>query len=318
METDFNKKLITAILKNIPGNIKPVAYLTGVLGMSRESAYRRIRNDIPFTTEELGQLASKLSFSVDNIIEENNLERAFFEFYSKERDPVQIYLMMLEKFNKLLEEMLQTNNIELIIALNGFPPTFRVFFNNLFKFTFYKWLHQSNEFSLSPHFSSVTLPDDMIRLQKKIKRNMMKIDNSVLILDPNVFSSLAKDIQYYYQRKLLDEADFYLLKDELKNMIDLFETIARTGVFDSKSKISLYLSSLHINANTAYFSYGETVKTMIWVFTVDPIIIQNLKVSARQKKWLLSLRRQSTLISQSNEILQAEFFDRQRKEIEGM
>jgi hypothetical protein len=316
MEMGFNKKLVTAILKKIPGNIKPVAYFTAILGMSRESAYRRIRGEIPFTTDELSRLAANLDFSVDNLVDENNLARASFEFYSKDDDPVQIYLSVLEKFNKLLENMLHSKQMESIIALNDFPPAFRVFFDHLLKFTFYKWLNQAGNVPFNQQFSAVTLPDEMILLQKKIKTNMPKIDNSVLILDPNIFSNLAKDIQYYFHRKLINTDDFHLLKEDLKKMIALFETITQTGVFNSKTKLNLYLSSLHISVNTAYFSYGDTAKTMIWVFAVEPIIINNLSISGKQKKWLLTLRKQSSLISQSNEILQSNFFDRQRKMVD--
>jgi hypothetical protein len=316
MEIGFNKKLVEAILKMIPENIKPVTYFTSVLGMSRESAYRRIRGDIPFTTDELSKLAAKLNFSVDNIVDKNNSARASFDFYSKDDDPVQIYLQVLEKYNELLENMFYSERKESLIALNDFPPAFRVFFDHLFNFSFYKWLHQAGDVSFNQQFSAITLPDEMILLQKKIKMNMPKIDNSVLILDPNIFSNLAKDIQYYFHLKLIDADDFHLLKEDLKKMVDLFETIAQTGVFDSKTKLNLYLSSLHIGVNTAYFSYGDIAKTMIWVFAVEPVTINNLAISGKQKKWLLALRKQSSLISLSNEILQTNFFDRQREMVE--
>jgi hypothetical protein len=316
METNMNKKLVATILKSIPKNIKSVAYLSTALHLSNESVYRRIRGDIPFTTDELTKLALKLKFSIDSIIEESDSERAFFNFYSKDRDPVLIYSAMLGKCNDLLENMLHSDTIESIMALNCLPPTFSVFFDHLFKFTFYKWLHQSNEISFNQNFSDIVIPDELISYQKKIRSNIMKIDNSVLIIDPNIFLNLAKDIQYYYQRRLLDKEDFRLLKKDLINTIDLFENMARTGFSGSEAKISLYLSSLHINANTGYFSYGDVIETLIWVLTVDPIMVCNLEVSNKQKKWLLSLRRHSTLISQSNEILQAEFFDQQRRQVD--
>jgi hypothetical protein len=44
--------------------------------------------------------------------------------------------------------------------------------------------------------------------------------------------------------------------------------------------------------------------------------VQTCALPIFQKKWFLSLKKSSTLISQSNEILQADFFDTQRKLIE--
>ena len=70
MNSELNKKLVAIILKNISENKKPVTYLVNALNISRESAYRRIRGDIPFTVQELVTLAADLKFSIDVIFEQ--------------------------------------------------------------------------------------------------------------------------------------------------------------------------------------------------------------------------------------------------------
>lgn len=50
---DISQKLISRILISIPDNINPVLYLMDLLDLSRESAYRRIRGEIPFTFWEI-------------------------------------------------------------------------------------------------------------------------------------------------------------------------------------------------------------------------------------------------------------------------
>jgi hypothetical protein len=316
MKAKVNEKLVATILKKIPPNIKPVAYLTNVLKISRESAYRRIRSSIPFSMEELAILSSLLEFSIDNIIEENNFGRASFNFYTMEKGPVNLYLSMLYRYNELLENMLNAKATDSIMALNHFPPIYQVFFDKLFKFTYYKWLHQSGELSFNLNFADVTLSEELSAIQKKILMNIRKLNNHVLILGPTTFLSLTQDIQYYYQRRLINENELNLLKDDLIKLIALFENIARTGSLGQEAKIYLYLSSLYVNANTGYFHYDNMVETLIWIFATNPIIIYNSNISTIQKDWLLSLKRQSTLISQSNEILQMEFFDQQRKYVD--
>jgi hypothetical protein len=318
MKMSLNNKIIEIVLKNIPPNIKPVAYLATTLTISRESSYRRIRGDIPFSMNEMVILASKLNFSIDSVIEENSPDRAYFDFYSININPVKVFSLMMEKSNDLLENMIGSDEAESVVALNSLPPTFMALYDNLFKFTFYKWLNQSDGVLFNLNFADVVLSNELIVLQKKIKMNIRKMGNCILLLDPNVVLCLVKDIQYYYLKRLISNDDLLSLKENLKEMVDSFENIARTGLFESGSQISLYLSSLHINANTGYFHYGDTTETHIWVFTVDPIVVYNKEVSEKQKIWLNSLKRQSTLISQSNEILQAEFFDQQRSYIESL
>jgi hypothetical protein len=54
--------LTTKILDSIPKNIKPIEYLIKILDISKESAYRRLRGEIPFTFEEMSKLSLDLDF----------------------------------------------------------------------------------------------------------------------------------------------------------------------------------------------------------------------------------------------------------------
>jgi len=102
-----------------------------------------------------------------------------------------------------------------------------------------------------------------------------------------------------------------LLRDDMLHLIDNYEKTAQTGSFGTINA-QLYLSSLCVNSNTVYYNCDDKPEPLFWVFTVNPVIIRNERFSAMQLKWLNSLRRQSALITQSNEIMQAEFFFRQR------
>jgi hypothetical protein len=317
MEKNFNKNLIDAILKNIPPKVKTASYLSNVLKMSRESAYRRIRGEIPFTADEFAKLSVRLGFSIDEIIGNNDFEHAFFEFSVDKKDPNEVYSVMLEKYATLLEKIETTKVADSVMSLNRIPLTFHVLFDNLHKFVFYKWLNQYNEVPLNLHFSAIEVPQEIMSLQKRIRFNFEKLKRRTLILDPNTFLSQVKEIQYYYQMKLLNDEDVSLLKKEMNGLVGLLENAAKTGTLGAyKTKIDIYLSFLSIHANTNYYAYDDTIRTIIWIFTANPMVIHNVNISNMQKKWLNSLKRQSTLISQSNEISQAEFFDQQRKYIE--
>ncbi|MDR3341036.1 MAG: hypothetical protein LBT25_13295 [Candidatus Symbiothrix sp.] len=285
--------------------------------MSRESAYRRIRGEIPFTADEFAKLSVRLGFSIDEIIGNNDFEHAFFEFSVDKKDPNEVYSVMLEKYATLLEKIETTKVADSVMSLNRIPLTFHVLFDNLHKFVFYKWLNQYNEVPLNLHFSAIEVPQEIMSLQKRIRFNFEKLKRRTLILDPNTFLSQVKEIQYYYQMKLLNDEDVSLLKKEMNGLVGLLENAAKTGTLGAyKTKIDIYLSFLSIHANTNYYAYDDTIRTIIWIFTANPMVIHNVNISNMQKKWLNSLKRQSTLISQSNEISQAEFFDQQRKYIE--
>ncbi|MDR0866325.1 MAG: hypothetical protein LBO74_15550 [Candidatus Symbiothrix sp.] len=313
MEMNLNAKLAKTILEKISKSVKPVAFLMEILQISRESAYRRIRGEIPFSVDELALLSRELKFSIDEIVVDNKSNHTFFDLsLIKTSGSSNEFSSLLQRYYTHLKSMLEKNPEQTIVALNRVPPVFRVSFNTIFKFTYYEWLQHNSEISSDQHFSTVFVTPEIMAWQEKIRSVLLQFNHTTMIWDPNVFLSLIKDIQYYYQRKLMSEEDVDLLKKEITAMIDLSEKTAKIGSLGN-SKVHVYLSPLFINASTSYVRFDHTVKTFIWVFIANPIIVNNPEVCSLQKRWLYSLRRQSTLISQSNEIQQAEFFDRQRE-----
>jgi len=315
MELELNKRLVENVLKHIPKNKKPVVYLVNALKISRESAYRRIRGDIPFTIAELITLATRLEFSIDDIYDQERQNHTFFDFTRMEKQSANFFLLMLKKYSELLEKISYARKLEIMMAFNTFPPVFYTSFNNLFKFAYYKWLYQDNGINRNLLYSEIVLPEEAAILQRSMKETIMKDAGMILILDMGIFLNLIKEIQYFYHRKLLTNEEMLLLKREILNMIEQYENMVQTGMYGD-AKIQIYLSSLCINSNTVYYKHDGKIDPLFWIFTVNPVIIQNTEFAAMQLKWISSLRRQSALITQSNEILQAEFFFRQREYID--
>ena len=315
MEFELNKRIVTNVLRHIPKNKKAVVFLVNALNISRESAYRRMRGDIPFTVDELVTLATQLDFSIDAIYDQEKQNHAFYDFSRMEKNTTDFFIVMLKKYNELLEKMKYAKKSEVIMAFNTFPPPFYTGFFNLFKFMFYKWSYQDKDIYRNKPYSETVLPDEAIVFQKKMKEGFIYGNNVVLILDMNVFLNLMKEIQYFYQRKLITGEELLLLKEDSFHLVEQYEQIVQTGKLGS-AKIQLYLSSLCANSNTIYCEYDDKVEPLFWIFTVNPVVIRNSGIISMQLKWLNSLKRQSALITQSNEILQAEFFFQQREYIE--
>jgi len=315
MESEINKKLVSTVLRHISKKKKPVVYLVNTLNISRESAYRRIRSDIPFTVQELVTLATDLEFSIDDIFDQEKQNHSFFDFSRIGKNSNDFFLLMLKKYCELLEKVSFSKKLETIMAFNSFPPPFFANFLNLFKFSYYKWLYQEKEITRSGTYSEIVLPEEIFVFQKKLKGNIIKGKNEIIILDSNIFLNLIKDIQYFYYRKLLTNEELLLLKEDMLRMIGEFEVITQTGTCGT-TNVQIYLSSLCVNSNAIYFNYDDMAEPLFWIFTINPVIIQNKEFASMQIKWLNSLKRQSALITQSNEIMQADFFSKQIEHID--
>jgi len=316
MDSELNKKIVATILKHISKNKKLVNYLVNSLNISRESAYRRMRGDIPFTIQELVILVSDLEFSVDAIFGQERQNWSFHDYSRTDNNSSDFFVLMLKKYSELLEKVRFSRKMETIMAFNSFPPPFYADYSNLFKFSYYKWLYQDKEISRNGNgsYSDLTLPDAAFIYQKKVRGNQIQGKNSILILDTNIFLNLITEVQYFYNRKLLNNDDLLLIKRDTLRMIEQFEESTQTGIYDS-SRVQLYLSSLCVSSNTIYYNYDDRAEPLFWLFSINPVIIQNAEFVFIQMKWLNSLKRQSALITQSNEIMQAEFFYKQREYI---
>ena len=315
---DLNEIIVKTVLKNIPKNIKPVIYLMELLDLSRESVYRRIRKDIPFSVDELTKLALTLNFSLDEIIEGSKRERIFFDLGLKNPTSyVDSFSTMLQEYSFYINNLSKGKHSNVHIALNCIYPLYTVFFNDLFKFHYFKWLVETQDNLPKNYFSNLTLPQELSVLQQKIAEEIKGIRNATLILSPNISLSIIKDIQYLYQRKLVNKENLEVLKKDLLRMMDFTEQVAKTGKLEGgNSQIDIYVSIPYINSNTVYLEYDDVSEVHYWIYSNNPMIVRNSEISSIQKKWFLSLKKSSTLITQSNEILQAEFFETQRKLID--
>jgi hypothetical protein len=317
---DLNEIIVNTVLKNIPKNIKPVIYLMELLDLSRESVYRRIRKDIPFSVGELTKLALTLNFSMDEIIESSKRERIFFDLGSKNiNNSIDTFPAIFQEYSSYINNLSKAKNSCVFMALNYIYPLFTVFFPNLFRFHYFKWMVETQDNSPRSHFADFTLPPELCSLQQKIMKEIKNAKNVTIILSPNISLSIIKDIQYYNQRKLINKADLEILKEDLLKMTDSAENIAKTGkLIGGNSQIDIYISIPYINSNTIYLEYDDISEVHYWIYSTNPMVIRNSEIGNIQKKWLLSLKKSSTLITQSNEILQADFFDTQRKLINNM
>jgi hypothetical protein len=312
---DLNEIIVNTVLKNIPKNIKPVIYLMELLDLSRESVYRRIRKDIPFSMDELTKLALTLNFSLDEIVEGSKRERIFFDLGSKNSNsPIDIFPAIFQEYNSYISNLSKAKNSCVYMALNCIYPLFTVFSPSLFRFHYFKWLIETQDSLPKYYFSDFTLPPESCAMQQKIADEIKNARNVTVILSPNISLSIIKDIQYYYQRKLINKESMEILKDDLLKVMDFAENVAKTGKLEGgNSQIDIYISIPYINSNTIYLEYDDISEVHYWIYSTNPMVIRNSELGNIQKKWFLSLKKSSTLITQSNEILQADFFDTQRK-----
>jgi len=318
MNENLNEILTRKILNYIPKNGKPVNYLMDVLDIGRESTYRRIRNNIPFTFDEIARLSVKLDFSIDEIVKNNVICNDFstdFQQMSSEDDLVEYYYTSHLDFYNILNSMTEAKEVEILFSLNRLYSFFVVDFDVLFKFYYFIWLYRCCNGSFNSSFSEIQLPSDIVSIQQKIKSKKSLVKNVTFILDQDIIVKLIRDLQYYYNRKLISAEELNTIKNDIIIFLDYFEEYIQIGRSDAGFTNKLYLSLLNVDMNSIYGTFDGNIISQYLTYANTLAQIRNNDMIAIHKQWFHSLQRSSILISQSNEIAQASFLDQQRKNI---
>ncbi|MDR1982151.1 MAG: hypothetical protein LBQ39_11130 [Tannerellaceae bacterium] len=317
MDKDLNKILVAKIAGCIPSHVKLIDYVTDTLGITIQSAYRRIRNEIPFTFEEISKLSRALHFSVDEVIGLEHNKQALFELQGKVSfTPLETFSVMLDRYRVYLLRMYEAKEKEWITTMNHLLPLFSVGSDHLFRFFYYKWIHQISKVPINYYFSEVTVPAEIRVLYEEIGHYSQRIGNAAYIIDRNLFLNTVKELQYYYKRGLISDEEIGLIKNTLSNAVDYMEKLIREGANGLGISSLFYLSSVGIETNSTYMKYDEITESYFWIYMAAPINTHNKEVCSMHKKWLDSLKKYTVLITQSNEKLQSEFIDEQRKSID--
>jgi len=320
VEKNLSEVLIAKIHSLIPKNVKPTSYLMDLFDLSRESIYRRIRGEIPFTLEEVYKLSVNLGVSIDELVGKDTDNNLFPGIQADEEfNASKAFYMTLKQYLDETMKFLNSSYSETILTVNRIPLIFVLNTDYLFKFFYYKWMHQTHDVPLNYYFSDTIVPPEIISIAKEAGFYGDKVDNNTFVVDRNLYVNTIREIQYYYKRKLITEDEFLLLKEELLMFLGMTERLAQKGENHLGAKYHIYVSTFDIESNSGNtkFNQNDMVSTF-YVYPVNPIVVRNYNICSVHKHWLSSLKKYSTLISKSNEILQAEFYSQQYDYLKNM
>ena len=307
-----NELITSRVLELVPDAYKPIEFITELLGIGKESAYRRMRSEIPFTFEEVTKLALELDFSIDEIIGKNKEERIFLDLHANSSaSHEESFLSMMKEYYRYTELIGNANEKEIYVALNRISLSFFMGLDTLFKWYYYNWKHQTYNISINDPFSDTVIPKEISAIRQHFKAMKPNIYNVHYIIDRDIFLNIVREIQYYYNRKLVTDEEIAIIKEELSLVLKNMEMVMQTGCNEYGAAANYYLSLLDIEANTNYAIFDGNIASLYWMHPVNSICIVNQEICNMQKRWVESIKKYSVLITLSNEILQAEFINKQ-------
>ena len=319
MENQTRDNLIATIKERIPADINLTNYLSDTLNIGRESAYRRIRGDINFTFDEVIILSQDLKFSVDNIIGIKRNENALFNIHMLQNlDYFDIYVNKMLEYSHMFREMSKQYETRVRMSINTLPYYFHIGYELLSKLRIYKWLHQNQKIGPNVKFVDFALPSKITETHRVFYQDIQKVHHIAIIMDHDVFWSVARDIEYFFKRGLITSQDIQLLKKELYDLIDKMEQMATSGVTKSGTKVEMYVSAVVLEASYLHFEYGDNQFAQVRIYSISAIDSYDKGLCQIQKDWMESQKRYSVLVSGSGEMQRFEYMNKQREYIDNI
>jgi transcriptional regulator with XRE-family HTH domain len=133
---EIQQVFFDSIRQRLPGHISLVHEIAELLGISYDSAYRRLRGEKNLTIEELKTLSHKYRISVDSLFGQTNADVMFHPFILKGQDGFKEWLKL-----RVLEvqKMNESRDKELIMVARDLPIYYFFNFPELAAFKIFFW-----------------------------------------------------------------------------------------------------------------------------------------------------------------------------------
>lgn len=310
---ELNTGLVNAVKEKLPSKDNLANALMDILYIGKEAIYRRLRGEVPFTLAEAAVISRKLGISLDKMIGVSFRDNAVFDMNIVSSDkPFEAYYSILEKQVDLFHSVKEDENSEIGTSSNIIPQTLSLKYNMLSKFRLFKWMYQ-NENIKCKHFEEMEIPQKMVEKQKEYSDLVSHIHSVDYIWDNMIFSHLVNDIQYFCSIHLITDEDKDLLKEELFLLIDEMEELSARGKSKAGNDVKIYISNINFEATYSYLDTSSTQLSLIRIYSINSITTQDQEMFRGLKEWIQSLKKFSTLISESGEMQRIQFFKQQRE-----
>lgn len=309
----LNSLFLSALQEKVPKKSVLSNQISELLDMDKVSVYRRLRQDIKFTVDEVGILANHFNISIDFLLEtsfDKKMRTQILEMpdlSSTDGTTPESILSFVDFFTRLSEE----RDSELGAVLNSLPKTLLFSYHNLTRFLIFKWGHYTRNGKAFAEYNAVILPDSFLKMYKQMEDNFKRIKKVYYIWDDTIITNIIKDIKYFESMQKINPSEIEQLKGELFNLLKNMELFASEGQFCGDNIFELYISSINLEG-TLICAYSENQRvTIMKMFGIQDIISYERNMSTKTKFFIEQIKKGAIMISSAAEKERTLFFRQQ-------
>jgi len=314
MDDKLYQAFIAEIKKLFSKNSVMVDTLADILRIERGAVYRRLRQDVPFTFNEIAVIARHLNISIDSMIGLENNKNVLFQLQFMDfKSPQETDYHLFNIYIKFLQTLNKEDNSERVSIFNVLPHDLFYGFDYLLRFYLFVWNYHSLK-DKSINFHHALIPPEMSRLFNEYMMEMKNFNKTYFVFDNGLFRFFVDRVHYFNSIRMVEKEDVSKIKEDLLSLLDYMEKMAITGQFkETGNAVNIYISDIDITTGYTYFEAPTVHISMIKVFIMSYITSYDRNTFEKTKSWINALIKISTLITLTNEKQRVLFFENQRK-----
>ena len=285
--------------------------LADILGLSTDSAYRRMRGEIPLNIDEIDKMVKHFKVSFDMALQGPVDSLVSFSYLKIGGDKNNFHLW-LQTLLGHVKNISKVPNSHIIYAADD-VPIWHHFANEEFaSFKLFYWLKSivSHEEFAHKKFDANLIDDTLLEAAKQMLHYYNQVP-SVEIWSEDTLNSTLKQIEYFW------ENDFFEDKSQALRMCDHIELVITnlkkqaqlsSKNMDSNQNFTLFKSEVMIGNNSIVVQIADTKMAFVSNNTFNMISTSNPSFVAENESWIKNLMQKSIQISGQSEKQRNQFF----------
>jgi hypothetical protein len=318
---EAQKHLFEIIKGHIPDQYRLVDLVGELLGVSPDSAYRRIRGEKELSFSELQTICKKFNLSLDEMLNYQSNQGALFQYMVVDIADRDSYIRYIERLAKSLTVLQNIEDRELFFTAQDIPFYHFLDYTELLFFKLYVWNDVRNKEHLPfKNFCDKLDKTRVLPIYEQMSQAYLSIPSKEIWTNQTV-DTILRLLDFYVEMGVFDSKEtVLLLLNQLSGLLDTVYTYAENGCKGQteKTPFDLYICSVDLENNFMLTRRGDCLACTIKLYTVNSIFTDNIELCKETEKWINDLILKSTLISGTSVKERFRFFQTSKNKIESL
>ncbi|MCE2787553.1 MAG: hypothetical protein ACK5FU_05725 [Bacteroidota bacterium] len=301
-----------------PQNISFVDELAEVLGMSNDSAYRRLRGETLLGIDEIAAICKHFKVPFETEVQKD-VSSVSFNFLQLEDKP-ENFAKWLESLNRDVKHISSVQGSHILYAADDVPIWHHFIHNEFIAFKLFYWMKSILNIPAyaSSKFSLGLVDSSLIKNAQELLQHYNKTQSTEIWTEDTMNSTL-KQVEYFWESGFFeDKATALRMCEYIMEVIETLEEKVKHGskLQSKEENFQLYMSEVMVGNNSILVSMGKTKVAYVSNNTFNFMSTTNPGLIEENEKWLKNLIKKSVLISGVSEKQRNRFFNILKDKVE--